>query len=97
MYPVIEAVAKIKNKKIQKVLLRHLSRNKNFVSCLSEIAKNTIAGNLPLSSTQKRILNRQSAIVRGLVKKQRVEQSGGFIGAVLPLLATIVGDLLLTK
>lgn len=97
MFPLIEAVAKIKNKKAQRLLLRQLSKNRKFVSCLREIAKNTIAGNLPLSQVQKRKLNRHTSVVRGLARRTKVQQSGGFIGAVLPLLASIVGDVLLTR
>jgi hypothetical protein len=97
MFPLIEAVAKIKKKEVQRVVLRHLSKNRRFVSCLQEIAKNTIAGNLPLTKFHKKRLNKHSTVVRGLVKKRKVQQSGGFIGAVLPLLASIVGDILLTK
>lgn len=95
-FPLLTAVAKIKNKKAQALVLRHLSKDKAFVSTLREVAKNVIAGNLKLSARDKRLLNRHTRIIRALAKRKNVAQSGGFIQAVLPFLASALGDILLS-
>lgn len=67
-----------------------LLNNKNTQLLLREIAVNTLAGNIPLSSKHKAQLKKRAADVRLLAKKKtsqkrrlKIEQTGGFLGMLL--------------
>ena len=94
-YPLLQAVSKIKSQKNQKMILQNLAKDIKFVACLRELAKNTANGNLKLSQADKRRLNKYSTIVRALIKKKSVNQAGGFIQAILPIISSLVGSLLI--
>jgi hypothetical protein len=74
--------------------------DKDAVCAICECARNTLKGNVPLNSSQKRKLSRHRHTLRRLAKsgdnwkckkKVIVKQAGGFM---LPLLAPILGTLL---
>lgn len=96
-FPLLRAVSRIKNKKIQKQLLRELKKDKLVVKCMREVALNTIKQNIRFSASDKKKLNRHSTIIRSLAKKRSLEQAGGYLNIVLPILATVLSDLLLPK
>lgn len=94
-YLLLKAVTEIKDKRCQTQILKRLARNKEFCACVREIARNV--ANLDLSRKDKKRLDRQATLVRDLAKARRVPQSGGFLNIVVPLLATIVGELIASK
>jgi hypothetical protein len=85
--------------KVQKALL-----NKNctteFVNCVCECAKNLLKGNVPLTSTQKQRLVRRKQLLRKIAlkrtplkDKRKIIQTGGFLGALLGPIVSILGGL----
>lgn len=93
-YPLLEAVASVRHKKCQKQILRQLKKNKHIVNCMKEIARNIIKGSLKLTATDKRKLNKHTKLIRALARGRSVEQSGGFLNVVLPILASLISSLL---
>ena len=76
-------------------------KNPDFVKCICECCKNILNGNVPLSEKQKTVLKRKRYNLRRLVstktpisKKKKIIQSGGFLGAILGPVASILGGLL---
>lgn len=75
--------------------------NKYLLCCLCECANNILIGNVPLTKAQKKKLARFKNKLRQLAsKKTRVAdkkeiiQTGGFIGALLTPVISILGSLL---
>lgn len=93
-YPLLKAVASIKNKKAQRLVLNHLKKHRPFVVLLRELAENTVNQNITFTEGQKKKLNRHAKVIKALVRKKKVEQSGGFLGVVVPLLAAEIAGLI---
>ena len=75
---------------------------REFLDCVSECAKNVIKGNVQLKPAQLRRLRRERSNVRALAlkktslkKKRRILQKGGFLGALIPPVLSVLGSLLL--
>lgn len=74
----------------------------DLVSAISEIALNTLKGNVPLSTHQMRVLKKKRGIIKKLsnkklsikAKKSLVKQSGGFIGSLLSFAVPLLTGLL---
>lgn len=92
-YPLLRAVASIKNKKAQKLVLKHLKKHRPFVVLLRELAENTVNQNIHFTEPQKKKLNKHAKVIKSLVKKKNIEQSGGFLGVIVPLLAAEIAGL----
>lgn len=95
--PLLKALTSIKDKKLQRRLLKALCKEKKFKTCICEIAHNTIKENILLSKRDKRRLNKQSLLIRGISKKKKIQQAGGFLNIVVPLLAAQLGELIFSK
>lgn len=96
-YPLLKALTRIKEGPAKKTLLRQLTRDPDFKRCLQELATNVVNGAVELSAKDKRRLNKQATVIRRLKKRRSVSQSGGFLNIVVPLLATIVGELIANR
>jgi len=75
--------------------------DREFVDCVSECAKNVIKGNVPLSHRQKSNLRPKrhdlravSARKTSLRTKRKIIQKGGFLGALLPPVLSVLAGLL---
>ena len=86
--------------KLRKILLKKTSRDNDFVKCLCECAKNIIKGNVTLTDAQKNKIRRRKQSFRKLVlkktslkEKRRIVQTGGFLGALLGPIISILGGL----
>ncbi len=75
----------------------------DIIKALSEASYNTLRGNIPLSSAQFRRLKKHKQMMRtmahksiSLREKRRllVNQKGGFLPALIPILASTVGGIL---
>lgn len=93
-YPLLRAITRIKDEKCRRKCLKALAKDDRFAACLKEISVNVMKDNMKLSVKDKKRLNKHSKIVRSLVKSQKISQSGGFLNIVVPLLATVVADLI---
>ena len=73
--------------------------NADFVRCICECVKNLLKGNVPLSPAQKKKLSSKKKHLREVVlkktslrKKLKLIQSGGFLGALLgPIVSVLSG------
>jgi len=79
-------------------LKKHCSSE--FVACICECVKNLLLGNVPLSATQKKRLSSKKKALREIVlkktslrKKKSLIQRGGFLGALLGPIISILGGL----
>jgi len=75
--------------------------NKEFIECISECAKNVLRGNVPLTAQQNTKLRRNKQNLRALSikktslrKKRRIVQKGGFLGAILTPVLSLLGGLI---
>mgnify|MGYP003535994637 FL=1 len=75
--------------------------DKNLIDCFCECSKNVLKGNVPLNGAQLKKLRREKKNLRvialkktPLKRKRRILQKGGFIGALLPPILSIIGGLL---
>lgn len=91
----IQALARA-NQSLQKSMISNA--NKDFIESLVECAMNIIRGNVPLSSPEFRRLKRYHSLLKDLTKKRvslkkrrNILQKGGFIGAFLkPLMSLLL-------
>jgi hypothetical protein len=86
--------------KAKKVLLKSTKKDNEFVKCLCECAKNIIKGNVKLTTAQREKICRRKQSFRKLSlkktplkEKRRIVQSGGFLGALLGPIISILGGL----
>lgn len=84
----------------KKVYLKSIL-NKDLIHCICECAQNLLRGKVPLNRRQKSALIRRKNSLRELVKrsvsltkKKKIIQSGGFLGALLGPIVSILGGLL---
>ena len=83
-------------------LLKEKCKEDGFVRCLCDCAKNILKGNVPLTAKEKQKLAKHKRVLRLLVdkraslkrKKDAVVQKGGFIGALLGPVVSVLGSLL---
>ena len=80
--------------------LLHDYCNGDFVCCIVECVKNVLKGNVKLSSAQKKKLKAKRKDLRlmtlkktSLSKKRKIIQSGGFLGALLGPIVSVLGNL----
>ena len=74
---------------------------KSVVDGFSEVAVNLFAGNVPLNAGQKRRIRRHKDRLRYLAsrstplqkKRKLLQQKGGFLGALIPILGSVLGGL----
>ena len=78
------------------------SASDDLVAAISEIALNTLKGNVPISERQFRLLKKKRQLIKRLSnkrasivsKKKLVKQSGGFIGSLLGIAIPLITSLL---
>jgi len=75
--------------------------DKHLINCFCECSKNILKGNIPLKEPQLRKLRREKKNLRALAlkktslkKKRKILQKGGFIGALLTPVLSILGNIL---
>jgi hypothetical protein len=76
--------------------------DKEEILAISEIIDNLLRGNIPLSVDQRRKLKRHKTKLRTIagrrvsIKRKRhlLQQSGGFLSAIIPLALSLLGGLI---
>jgi hypothetical protein len=98
--PFLRALHKATSDKARRSMLKDKMDN-GFICCVSECAQNLLKGRVPLTSAQKKKLTRRKRSLRQLSakktsykKKRHIIQTGGFIGALLTPIISILGGLL---
>jgi len=83
---------------LRKKLIKKAS--KDNIDALSEVAMNTLIGNVPLSNLRKEKLRRHKLNIRKLAKKISIKakkkflvQKGGFLPLLIPPALSIIGGL----
>lgn len=84
--------------KQRRALIR--TANKEQVSCLCEICLNILGGNIPVNvnkfkkfkNTLRKLAN--SSTKNSTKKQIMLNQTGGFLSAILPTIATVLGNIL---
>lgn len=73
----------------------------DFVKCICECCSNILNGNVPLTASQRDKLKGRKTSLRQLVdnqtplsKKKKIIQTGGFLGAILGPVVSVLGGLL---
>ena len=96
--PLLHHLSKAKPKTIRSVIK---TGDKDLISVFSECALNVLKGVVPLTKGQRSKLGRYKKCLRDLVnrkttnqKKKKILQRGGFLGALLPPIISILGGLL---
>lgn len=92
-----------KNKKKRELMLMAAAKNEDILNSVRELSRNVVLKNVPLNNRQKKsLLNHSKCIVgcskiKGCCKKSErlVTQSGGWLGIVLPIVASLIADKLL--
>jgi hypothetical protein len=95
---ILKKLIKAKEKDRKKILDTCCDRD--FITCVSECCKNLFKGKVRLTPSQKRNLSRRIQLMRQVVlkstplyKKRKIIQKGGFLGALLAPLASLIGGL----
>lgn len=95
--PKLKSLCKSPSSKKNKRLLG----DKEVVNCICEITKNILKGNIPLTLKHKKILFLHKKALRNLSskkipknKKIKIIQKGGFLGALLTPLLSLLGGLI---
>ena len=102
VWPSLELVSAIKTPKFRKQLLKHFSNDEQFCSACREISKNIVKRKFIIKGQKAKSLRRHKRIISSLSKKNNskkrkrllVSQSGGWLAAVIPLVATVIGELI---
>ena len=92
--PAVIFLRSIKPKQ-RKQLVEHL--NKEHLRGLTEVAVNVVKGTVPLNDDQTRVCRRWRKPLKLLAlkrypskEKKKLLQQGGFLGAILPILASVL-------
>jgi hypothetical protein len=99
---VFSLVARVKNEKLRKKILKAMTCDDHIYRALHELVNNTIKGTIPLTSAQKAKLRRQRKFIQSISckkasSKQRKEvivQSGGYLSVIYPIVASLLSNLL---
>ena len=96
--PLLRKLYKAKPKAVKKILKDKC--DKELIVCLSECCKNILKSTVKLTPGQKNKLSRHKQSLRKLVlkktslkTKKRIIQKGGFLGALLGPIVSILGSL----
>ena len=98
----LEVIAKIKDPRVRRSVLRGFASNLALYDALREVAANTIKRKVPLNSAQKKKLRRHEKILKSIASKQRkskkrkqelIVQSGGWVQTLIPVVSALVAAL----
>jgi len=97
--PLLKKLKKIGLKNQKKVLVKNIE-DPEFVECLCKCAKNIIKENVKLSFTQRRKICCRKKLFRklalkktSLTERRKIVQKGGFIGALLGPIISVLGGI----
>lgn len=99
----LSVIAKIKNNKTRKIVLKDIGKDEKIYSALKEMALNTLNKNIKLNRNQRNKLSRVTPLLRKFKKNNSknqkhklIIQSGGILPIIVPaalsLLSTILSN-----
>jgi hypothetical protein len=96
--PTLKRISRL-GEKAKKKIIKDCDRK--LIECFCECSKNILKGNVPLKGGQLKRLRREKNNLRALAlkktslkRKRKILQKGGFIGAILPPVLTVLSSLL---
>jgi len=101
-FETLKVIAKIKNHKLRKAILREFRNDECLYRALKEIAVNTVNRNIKLTPLQIRKLRTSKKIIKQLSlkakdrkkKRRLVVQSGGFLPILIPAVISIISEII---
>ena len=88
------------NSREKKILIKQAKDDTEFIKCVCECAKNIIKGNVQMTAPQRDKVRRRKQSFRKIIlkktslkDKRRIVQSGGFLGALLGPIVSVLGSL----
>lgn len=101
----LQIIANAKSKKTRIELIKQFSSEIDFVVAIREICKNIVNRNIPLSPKQVRRLKEHKRDILYLTQRtvntpayrRRVNQVGGWLPIILPLVATVIGEIIRSR
>lgn len=103
----LELLSQLKSATSRKILLKEFCNDSRFCKAVREIARNTVKRNIKLSSFDKKRLRRYKNLILSLSKKRKsqtktkalVQQVGRglFLPILVPLVASLIGELIAKK
>jgi hypothetical protein len=98
----LHLVCDTKCKKLQKSILKEMSKNDVYFKALYEIVRNIYLKNIKLKQSDKLKLKKNAKVLNNILsnpksKRKRsllVNQSGGFLPFILPLVGTAISELI---
>ena len=86
--------------RLKKNILADVIKKDCFIKCICECSNNLLHGVVPLTEAQKKKLSKKKKTLRllssqktSLKKKRKLIQSGGFLGALLGPIVSVLGSL----
>jgi ribosomal protein L19 len=102
--PKLEIISQLKSLKARKLVLAEFSNDDQFCKAIREIVRNTINKNVKLSEQEKKRLRKYKKVIVALGNKRKdkkktkalLQQTGTgiFLPIVVPLVATVIKELL---
>ena len=96
--PILKRINRLGEKARRKLVQKC---NRQLLDCFSECSRNVLKGNVPLKDSEVKKLRREKRNLKALSlrktslkKKRKILQKGGFIGALLPPVLSVLGSLL---
>jgi hypothetical protein len=96
--PILKRINRLGEKARRKLVQKC---NRQLIDCFSECSKNVLKGNVPLKDSEVKKLRREKSNLKALSlkktslkKKRKILQKGGFIGALLPPVLSVLSSLL---
>lgn len=88
--------------KLKKSILGEMAKNDCFFKAIYEVVNNILLKNIQLTSAQQRKVRKYTTLMHKIhqcpksstKRRKLVSQTGGFIQAILPRLAQLVGELI---
>jgi hypothetical protein len=98
--PRLQAVCDVKSPELRHALIKDYCRDDCFCRAVTEVARNTVKRNLPLDAKAINRLRRHKKAILDFVPKlgqakrrELAAQSGGFLPVVVPILASLIGEI----
>lgn len=96
----MQILANEKNPKVRRLFLYTFAKNKKFIKALRTLCKNTVKGKLNLSNKEKEKISKHLkeikffSIKKNSSKSKLVQNGAGFLAALIPIAAAILGPLI---
>lgn len=102
--PTFQLICRIKSRQKRDQVLKEFCQDPVFCSVVRQIAKNTLFKEsiLPIKKSHIKRLKKHSHIIKGLARKKKgyrklAVQSGGFLPIVIPLITSIIAEIIKSR